>query len=370
MNHWGIYRFLLKFKRTGKRPGGETLPEGVEHILRKYRVFGASLALFDENGLERVCSWGWARKGVPVEEDTLFRTASVSKHVTALCVMKLWEDGALDLDADISSVLPFPVRHPEAPDTPVTLRMLLSHTAGIRDGASYFELLEKGGPLTDILKGDSFCDHLPGTKWEYSNLGAGIIGCVLECITGMRFDELMDRVVFSPLGVRAGFYPQLMGGKLADAWRILPASKVPCYDAEERLRRPLPVKGTDPEHHYALAHGNLCITAGDLGVIGHALLVPGFLKESTLKEMRRVIVPFGERAFNLSQGLGTFVLKDETISPCTIYGHQGLAYGAVHGIFYNPVRGRGFVLLTSGASEARRGVLTDLNGDLIRELIG
>lgn len=370
MKHWGIYRFALKFKKIGKHPGGETLPEGVEHTLRKYRVMGASLALFDVNGLERICSYGWARKNVPVQEDTLFRTASVSKHITALCVMKLWEQGLLDLDADISSALPFPLRHPGAPDTPITLRMLLSHTAGIRDGRAYFEQLEKGGTLSEILRGDSFCDHLPGTKWEYSNLGAGIIGCVLEGMTGLRFDEVMERTVFAPLGVRAGFYPQALGGKLADAWRILPASKGPCYDAAERLSRPLPLKGPDPEHHYALAHGNLCITAKDLAVLGWSLLVPGFLKAETLKEMRKVIVPFGERAFNLSQGLGTFVLKDDSISPCTVYGHQGLAYGAVHGIFYNPARGRGFVLLTTGASEARRGVLTDLNGELIRDLIG
>ena len=80
--------------------------------------------------------------------------------------------------------------------------------------------------------------------------------------------------------------------------------------------------------------------------------------------MRREIVPFGARDRHLAMGLSTFIVRG--IVPRTLYGHQGLAYGAMHGLFYDPASGRGFALLTTGASEARDGVLSDLNIALMR----
>ena len=93
---------------------------------------------------------------------------------------------------------------------------------------------------------------------------------------------------------------------------------------------------------------------------------PGFLRAETLAEMRKIIAPFGRRARDLSQGLGVFILQDPSVSPRPLYGHQGMAYGAVHGLFFDPVSRRGLTLLTSGASEGREGVLADVNRDLLR----
>ena len=95
-------------------------------------------------------------------------------------------------------------------------------------------------------------------------------------------------------------------------------------------------------------------------------MTPGFLTQESLDEMRKIVVPFGERARNLSQGLFTFVLNEPKISRRPIFGHQGMAYGAVHGLFFDPEIGQGFALLTTGASEARNGVLADLNFDLMK----
>lgn len=85
-------------------------------------------------------------------------------------------------------------------------------------------------------------------------------------------------------------------------------------------------------------------------------------------DMRRGIAPFGARAYNLTEGLGTFIVQDAAVCPQTLYGHQGLAYGAMHGLFYDPQSRRGFALLTSGASEARDGVLSDLNKAIMRQV--
>ncbi|MBO6010183.1 MAG: serine hydrolase, partial [Oscillospiraceae bacterium] len=60
--------------------------------------------------------------------------------------------------------------------------------------------MPKGIPLTRLIKGDSFTDHLPGTQWEYSNFGAGIAGAVMEAAANTDLETLMQETVFRPLG--------------------------------------------------------------------------------------------------------------------------------------------------------------------------
>jgi len=348
-----------------------SLTDGVtretERIFRKHRCVGASLCVFGAGGGE--LAFGDARRGMPARRDTVYRAASVSKFITALGAMKLREAG-LDLDGDVNGYLPFSLRHPQAPDTPITLRMLLTHTAGLHDGKSYNAGVARGEPLSRILAGDSFAPHRPGEQWEYSNLGGGIAGAVMAAAAGKDFEALMQDTVFAPLGVTATYYPQRVQGELADARRILPPHRGPNYDAAERQKRPLPAAGADAERHYNLAHGSLCVSAPEMAKLGLAAMRPGFLTEESLREMRAAVSPFTGRADNLWQGIGTFILRDRALCPRAVWGHQGMAYGAVHGLFFDPESDRGYALLTSGASEARRGVLADLNADMIRLLLG
>lgn len=370
MKNWGLYRFLLHFfPKTGA--ASADVPAQVLAVLRAHRCLGASLCLFNAQGVTESYCFGWAHgPDVPVRRDTVFRAASVSKFITALGAMKLIEQGRLSLDADVNGYLPFSLRHPAAPGTPITLRMLMTHTAGLHDGDAYNRGIARGAVLSDILKGDSFAAHLPGTAWEYSNLGAGIAGAVMEAAAGRDFEELMQETVFRPLGVNATYYPQKVAGDLADAVRILPRSKTPGFDAAQRRARPLPPAEVNAQRHYGLAHGNLFVSAPEMAKLGAAAMAPGFLTEQSLSDMRSAAVPFGERARNLSQGLFTFILREPKISSRPLYGHQGMAYGAVHGLFFDPALGRGVALLTTGASEARRGVLADLNFDLLKLFLG
>ncbi|MBR1586344.1 MAG: beta-lactamase family protein [Clostridia bacterium] len=375
MKNWGLYRLLVRFLPARGSAVPSDLPardrDAVEAILRRFRCVGATVCLFDAAGVTGTLSFGVSHlPSVPARADTVYRAASVSKFVAALGAMKLKEQGKIDLDADVNFYLPFSLRHPQAPDTPITLRMLMSHTAGIHDGNAYNAGIAQGIPLQTILQGDSFTAHLPNTLWEYSNLGAGIAGAVMEAAAGVDFEQLMQETVFAPLQVQATFYPQNVRGDLADAIRILPRQKSPNFNAAQRRARPLPPKEINAEKHYNLAHGNLCVSAPDLARLGVAGMIPGFLSEESLREMRRAVVPFGERAHNLSQGLFTFILQDSQIAPRPLYGHQGMAYGAVHGLFFDPEEQRGLAVLTTGASEARRGVLADLNAALLQKFLG
>ena len=374
MKNWDFYRLALHFLPKQGRMNESTFPAEQTHmaekILRRHRCVGATVCLFSARGMEQALSFGDAkRKNMKAEIDTVYRVASISKFVTALGAMRLCEKGVLDLDEDINAYLPFGLRHPKAPKTPITLRMLLSHTAGLQDGRAYQSKVGSGAACSALLKEDSFCAHLPGEKWEYSNFGAGIAGAAMEA-SGADFETLMQKTLFAPLGVQATYYPQKTRGlPLADAYRVLPPHRHPQFNAAVRQSRPLPAAGPDPETHYALAHGNLCISAPELSKIGAAAMRPGFLTDKSLQEMRRAIAPFGERAQNLSEGIGTFILRDDTLFPRPLYGHQGMAYGAVHGLFFDPVMEKGLIVLTSGASEARHGVLADLNRDLLKAFI-
>jgi N-acetyl-anhydromuramyl-L-alanine amidase AmpD len=161
----------------------------------------------------------------PVNQDTLYRIASVSKLVTTLGAMKLVEQGKLSLDADIGGYLGYRVRNPHFPEVPITLRMLLTHTSSLRDDAGYF-WLEPGRDLKEILTpggalhggGAMWSDKAkPGTYFSYANLPWGVAGTIMEKATGERFDRLMKRLIVDPMGLRGGYNPaELPAARIAN----------------------------------------------------------------------------------------------------------------------------------------------------------
>jgi CubicO group peptidase (beta-lactamase class C family) len=142
----------------------------------------------------------------PVGPDTLFRIASISKMTTTLGLMRLVEDGKVGLDADVSGYLGFTLRNPHFPDRAITLRHLLTHMSSLRDDAGYSWGADVA--LKDVLDPRMFATNAgPGAYFTYCNLGWGVIGTVMESVTGERFDRLMHRLLIAPLGLQAGYYP-------------------------------------------------------------------------------------------------------------------------------------------------------------------
>ena len=155
-----------------------------------------------------------AQPGQAAGRDTLYRIASVSKMMTTLGLMRLLEEGKLALDADVSGYLGFPLRNPHFPDRPITLRVLLSHRSSLRDDGGYSWPLDTA--LAEVLvpgarlhgKGPMWASNAgPGDYFTYCNLGWGVIGTIMERVTGERFDRLMRRLLLAPLGLRGGYNP-------------------------------------------------------------------------------------------------------------------------------------------------------------------
>jgi CubicO group peptidase (beta-lactamase class C family) len=145
---------------------------------------------------------------------TMYRVASISKLVTAIGAMRLVEEGKLDLDRDISEYLGYPLRNPHFPNDAITTRMLLSHTSSLRDDGGYY--WEAKHALKDaLLPGGKFYGNgamwaknaKPGAFFQYANLPWGVLGSVMERVSGERFDLLMRRLLLDPMNIAGGFNP-------------------------------------------------------------------------------------------------------------------------------------------------------------------
>ena len=198
--------------------GNAGIDSFVEDAMQRMRIPGLAAAIVKGDSLVWAQGYGWADldNQIPMSPDTLINVGSVSKTVTNAAVLRLWEDGRIDLDADVSAYLPFKVRHPDHPEEPITIRQLLTHTSSIADGSAYEESYACGDPavtLGDWIEGylvaggayhrpgESFLEAAPGEQFSYSNVGFGLLGHVVETVSGQPFSEYTQGHLFAPLGM-------------------------------------------------------------------------------------------------------------------------------------------------------------------------
>jgi CubicO group peptidase (beta-lactamase class C family) len=155
----------------------------------------------------------------PFTTTTPMAIASITKTFTGAAMMRLVAEGKLDLDADVSVHLPFRVRNPRFPATPITLRMIATHTSSITDRwevyrATYTFTGDPTESLSDFITSyfapggrrfspDNYTADAPGTAREYSNIGAGLVGFIVERLAGERLDAYTRRHILLPLGMRS-----------------------------------------------------------------------------------------------------------------------------------------------------------------------
>lgn len=363
--------YSLALPVLGKRcEWRQTEDADLTRILQKHHAVGACIQRFEKGVLKECSCAGFARlegEKVPVLPHTVFRTASIAKMVTALLVFRLQTLGRLNVQQDVSELLGIPVHNPHAGEAPITLAMLLSHTSSIVDSPAYFASFATQTPLSELLKDpQTWLPCVPGTAFRYSNLAAGMIGCILEKQTGMTLDALAQQELFAPLGVSATFdTAKADPERTADGWRVLPARRM--FSAAERICTAHPLESPDPERHYLLASGNLYLTTQDLARLALAAWsgADGFINEASLRQMQTPLLAWPQKEVPLRHGMGLFKLEDSRIHSEPLWGHQGFAYGAVNGVFFD-AHGNGFVSLTTGVSERRLGHLALVNRGLIQ----
>ena len=235
---------------------------------------------------------------------------------------------------------------------------------------AYFSSFTSPVPLRQLLSDpQAWLPDAPGMRFRYSNLAAGMIGCMLENRFGVSFEQLAQQELFAPLDVQATFdLTTLQDECVASSYRVLPFACA--FDASARRKASQPLEKPDPALHYLLASGNLYLTAQALATLALAAFdgKDGFLDKNAVALLHTPVADWPQKAVQMRHGMGLFKLQDDKISSRTLWGHQGFAYGAVNGVFFDR-EGNGFVCLNSGASERRTGHLACLNRDLIALLL-
>jgi CubicO group peptidase (beta-lactamase class C family) len=172
---------------------------------------GCAVAAFrnGETLLQRNYGMADVTAKTPLTADTVFYMASVSKQFTSLAAVKLAEEGKLGLDDDIRKWLP------ELPGygTPVTVRMLMNHTSGVREvlglfalaGTQSYETLMPPEVLRMMVRQKSV-NFTPGSNYTYSNGGYFLLAQIVERASGQRFDEFARQKILQPLGMSSSYF--------------------------------------------------------------------------------------------------------------------------------------------------------------------
>ncbi len=358
--------------QSGAEPELDPAPR-LRAIWRKNHVIGGGVQSIADGALQTLYLSGLKRlhPREPVDDGTVFRTASIAKLAAALLVMRLHQEGKLSVDEDVSDFLGYRLRNPLYPDQPILLKHLLSHSSGILDTPAYERTYRAPAPLDDLLLRDPavFAPYAPGRRYAYSNLGAGTVATMLELRFSRSFERLMQELVFAPLGVDGTFdLSAVSPERMTDIYRVFPGFGKPRFDARARIAKAKPVAEPDPQWHYVCGIGNLYITPRELAKLGLPLIDASadgdapYLTRATLRLMKTPVVRYPGDDLSIWHCLGLMQYTPKDQSP--IYGHQGFAYGCVNGLFIRDENRAGFASLNSGSSEHRADRLGTVNRDL------
>jgi cyclic peptide transporter len=184
----------------------ETVEKRVLEIMDDENIPGVSIAVIKKGEAPLIKTYGYAdlEKEIAVTPRTLFELGSLSKAYTALAALVLEERGLLDLDAPVSKYLDWFYLTYNGRKQPVTLRQLLHHTSGL-PWKSMARIPESDSPdaLQQTVRAISGMElqSAPGEEYEYATVNYDIIGAVIEAVTGMHYEDYMEKHVFQPLGL-------------------------------------------------------------------------------------------------------------------------------------------------------------------------
>lgn len=342
---------------------------------------------------------------LPMTVDSRFRIASVSKMFTVFTLLQLAEKGKLSLDDDVSQYLGFSLRHPAHPEIPLTLRLLAAHLSGLRDGRVYSippqvsvrEFFIPDGRYWEDGQHFAPAAQVPGEYFTYSNLNYGLLGTVIEQVTGCRFDVYQKEHILKDLDTQADYLPgNLSAAAFANlgtvyqkrdaagnwqengSWRGIIDDFQGWRPPQDTVSLQNPY-AAEVKQTYSLAgyhpgtnatpfspQGGLRISLTELG---HTLAM---LLNEGVYQGRQVLAPAslqalftpswiydgtnGDTCANtlLAYGLGTFFVDGQgparcsSARICNLWGHTGQAFGLLSGLFLDRERKSGFAYILNG----------------------
>lgn len=339
-------------------PDSSDADEGFVEIAGKYTPMGAQMALIRGGRVTRLESYGWAELGHrAMNNSSAIRTASLSKIALAINAFRMQEQGAIDLNRDISEYWGFPVRNPAYGDTPITMYNLFSETSSfVYIDPSRYDLEKMTVALRDGGSYDK--EHEPGkpSAWAYRNFGISVAGTTMELAATGSLLVYSEKWMREDLDMDASF----AAGRLSDKSRIAAIyspAHLETLSASELYDR----KGsTEKGQSASLWAGGFTASAGDMAKLIAVLAGDGVyngvrvLSEESVEMMETQLFTVNDQ-----ESGSTFVQATPMRYAEHIYGqtrlfyHTGNAYGVLSIAAYNPETGNGAVILTTGAQDIR-----------------
>jgi CubicO group peptidase (beta-lactamase class C family) len=290
--------------------------------------------------------------GDRVDDGTLFQMASVSKWVTAWGIMALVRQGRLELDVPVSRYLTrWQLPPSEFDNDAVTVRRLLSHTAGLTDRLGYLgfppgtpaqsleESLTYASDHTPVADGHVRVGQAPGSRWLYSGGGFALLQLLIEEVTHDRFAHFMQKTVLDPLGMAHSTFDEdaAMARGVAASYTTL-LVPAPHYHFSAPAAASLYL-GLADLARFAIAH----LPGEDGAPPGRGVLLP-----ETVAAMRAPTAQLGRRDI---WGLGTILYARSGVSDY-VFGHDGNNAPAIyHAVRIDPATRSGIIILSSGNRE-------------------
>ena len=285
----------------------------------------------------------WSFGGV--DEQTCFRIASITKWVTAIGLMTLYDQGKLDLDKDISHYLGFKVRNPAYPNTPVTARMLLSHTSSLSPDASNYhpDWARIGKKGYDPIFDESI---EPGTKYAYADYNGALFGCLIEAISKQSVQNYLNNKVFKPLGLTAAYSPVFLPAGTVCKDLLKKNGKVEISVQKDRSRKYN--NKADPSGNNGYTVGKLYINTASLTKLAQMMLGGGELNGVRILKSDTVKLMESDQKLLADSPYGLSTVRLYQFDGGTWYGHQGRYSGLTSNVYYQRETGITVALVMNG----------------------
>jgi CubicO group peptidase (beta-lactamase class C family) len=284
---------LLPVSAEDFAPPPKNIAEVLQPYVDNHTLAGAVVLVANKDKVLDVEAVGYADSSAnrPMLIDAIFWIASMSKPITACALMMLVDEGKVKLDDPVEKYLPefkdLKVKNKDskelsAANHPITIREILSHTSGL----IFLSPQEK--PTIDVLPlKDAVASYpkvpllfQPGTNYQYSNAGINTAGRIIEVVSGMAYEDFLDKRLFGPLGMKdTTFWPsESQVKRLAKSYKAGKDKKSLEETTIGALKYPL----SDRKDRYPCPGGGLFSTAQDCGVFCQMLLNGGVHKGTRL----------------------------------------------------------------------------------------
>lgn len=364
-----VYAADMETMEEKSTPSGiaySDLEERIQKFIaeRESGTASVSLAVFDHRETLYQSYYGYANidQKLAVDENTVYEWGSVSKLLVWVSVMKLFEQGKIDLNKDIKEYLPKGFLTKLAYDTPITMINLMNHTAGWQETTYDIETKDASQivSLDRALKMSEPAQiYKPGTVCAYSNWGTSLAAYIVECICGEDFNDYVKENIFDPLGME---HTSLAPDSTDNLWVYGQRKLLNCYSITSESYEDL---GKCISYLLLYPSGSATGTLKDFLTFAKSFAPdknersPLFKNKNTLNIMLSATSYYGDSTIPRNCH-GLWVLPYGV----NIFGHNGNTLGCTSTLMFDPESGIGIVIMTneSGETAYNYGLLSLLFG--------